>query len=304
MTLLISESYYYLLDVGFRATFNLLNASTLVAISGAFRLFIAALFLGTEPRVLAYIAGGLVIYTIYTLDRTLECKEDTINKSELTGSRKDIAFLASILAFIIGTFILFKEGLYFLSFLPLMVGYLYSKGIRIGEFHLKLKGGLGVKNLVVALTWGSFITGIAGKSVNDIIPLIFVFFFFASKVFINSIIYDIKDIKGDSLAGIRTLPVQLGEKKTIIFLLILHISMHSCIILAVIMRYIALEPIVLLYSLTAGIICITYYSTGAQTKSKSGKLIREFLVDGESTMEISLWLLINSLSVQNGFYSS
>ncbi|GFO97375.1 prenyltransferase ubiA [groundwater metagenome] len=289
--------------MGFRATVNLLNASTLVAISEAFRLYIAVLFLGTEPRVLACIAGGLVIYTIYTLDRALECKEDIINKSELTGSRKDIAFFVSISAFIIGTCILFKEELYVLPFLPLVVGYLYSKGIKICRFNLKLKGGLGVKNLIVALTWGTFITGIAGKSVNNIIPLIFVFSFFSSKVFINSVIYDFKDIKGDSLAGIRTLPVQLGEKKTIAFLLILHILIHLGMLLAVVMRFIAFEPIILLYSFTAGIICITYYSAATEGESNDRKRIREFLVDGESAMEVSLWVFINSLFLQNALYS-
>ncbi|MCZ7381418.1 MAG: UbiA family prenyltransferase [Candidatus Methanoperedens sp.] len=289
--------------MGFKATINLLNASTLVAISGAFRLFIAVLFLGAEPRFLAYIAGGLVIYTIYTLDRALECKEDAVNRSELTGSRKDIAFFVSISAFVFGTFILFKEMLYFLPFLPLAVGYLYSKGIKIGGFNLKLKGGLGVKNLVVALTWGAFITGIAGKSVDNIIPLIFVFIFFSSKVFINSIIYDFKDVKGDSLVGIRTLPVQLGEKKTVVFLLILHIIIHLGMFVAIIMGFIAFEPIILLYSFTAGIICINYYSIATEIESKARKLIREFLIDGESTTEVSLRLLINSLFLQHALYS-
>jgi 4-hydroxybenzoate polyprenyltransferase len=289
--------------MGFKATINLLNASTLVAISGAFRLFIAVLFLGTEPRVLAYIAGGFVIYAIYTLDRALECKEDTINKSELTGSRKDIALLASISAFIIGIFILFKEGLYVLPFLPLVVGYLYSKGIKICRFNLKLKGGLGVKNLVVALTWGTFITGIAGKSVDNIIPLIFVFSFFSSKVFINSVIYDFKDVKGDSLAGIRTLPVQLGEKKAVAFLLTLHIMIHLGMLVAVVMRFIMFEPIILLYSFIAGIICITYYSVATEAEAKTRKRIREFLVDGESTTEVSLRLFINSLFLRSVLHS-
>jgi 4-hydroxybenzoate polyprenyltransferase len=290
--------------VRFRATIHLLNASTLVAISGALRLYIAVLFLGAEPRVLAYIAGGLVIYTIYTLDRTLECKEDTVNRSELTGSRKDIAVLVSITAFIVGTSILLEEGLYVLPFLPLVVGYLYSKGIKIGEFYLKLKGGLGVKNLIVALTWGFFITGIAGKSVNDIISLIFIFSFFSSKVFINSIIYDFKDVKGDSLAGIRTLPVHLGEKKTVSFLLTLHIMIHLGMFIAVVMRFIMFEPIILLYSFIAGIICITSYSVATEVESKTRKRMREFLVDGESATEVSLRLLINSLFLRNVLYSS
>lgn len=274
-----------------------------MGISGAFRLYIACLLLGAKPSVLASIGGGLVIYTIYTLDRTLECKEDAVNRSELTGSRKDVGLFVSISAFSIGTFILLQEGLYFLSFLPLVVGYLYSKGIKICGFNLKLKGGLGVKNLVVALTWGSFITGIAMKSVDSIIPLIFVFAFFSSKVFINSIIYDFKDVKGDSLAGIRTLPVQLGETKTIAFLLILHIMIHLGMIVTIIIKFIAFEPIILLYSFISGIICITYYSIATEAEPKARKLIREFLVDGESITEVSLRLFINSLFLRSFLHS-
>jgi 4-hydroxybenzoate polyprenyltransferase len=280
-----------LLGVGIRATINLLNASILVGISGVFRLYVAFFFLGTKPSVLASIGGGLVIYTIYTLDRTLECKEDTVNRSELAGSRKDAGLLASISAFIIGTFILFMERLLIISLLPFVVGYLYSKGIKIGRLNLKLKGGLGAKNLVVALTWGICITGIVGKSAGNIIPLIFVFLFFSSNVFINSVIYDFKDVMGDSLAGIRTLPVQLGEKKTIALLLILHLLIHSSMLMATIKGYIAFEPIILLYSFTSGIISITIYSVATKAESKTRKLIREFLVDGESAMEIGLWYL-------------
>ena len=235
-----------------------------------------------------------MIYTVYTLDRTLECKEDVVNRSELTGSRKDVGLFVSLSAFSIGTLILFMERLFIISFIPFVVGYLYSKGIKIGRLNLKLKGGLGIKNLVVALTWGTFITGIAGKSASNIIPLIFVFSF-SSKVFINSVIYDFKDVRGDSLAGIRTLPVQLGEKKTIAFLFILHIMIHLVMLLAIIMRFIAFEPIIYLYSFTAGIICIPCYSVATEAESKTRKLIREFLVDGESTTEISLRLFINSL---------
>ncbi|MDJ1422252.1 MAG: UbiA family prenyltransferase [Candidatus Methanoperedens sp.] len=238
------------------------------------------------------------------MDRTLECKEDTVNRSELTGSRKDIAFLVSISAFSAGALILFNEGLYTLPFLPLIIGYLYSKGIKIGRLNLKLKSGIGIKNLVVAFTWGTFITGIAGKSADNIVPLIFVFSFFSSKVFINSVIYDFKDVKGDSLAGIRTLPVQLGEKKTIAFLLILHILTHIGMLLAIIMGIIAFEPIILLYSLFAGIICITCYSAATEAESRTRKLIREFLVDGESTMEISLRAFTNSLFLWNVLYSN
>ena len=168
-----------------QATIRLLNSSTLVAISGAFRIYIAFLFLGAKANVLTCIAGGLVIYTVYTLDRTLDCKEDAVNRNQLTGSRKELAFLVSISAFSIGTYILFMDGLYIISFVPLIIGYLYSKGICLGKHRLKLKGDFGVKNLVVGLTWGTFISGIVQRWARTDVVLFSIFPFFAIKSFIT-----------------------------------------------------------------------------------------------------------------------
>ena len=87
-----------------------------------------------------------------------------INRKELSGSRKEIGLAVSIVTFVIGSYVLAKEGMLALAFLPLVTGFLYSKGIKIGKFALKLKGGLGVKNFVVGLTWGAFISGLAGST--------------------------------------------------------------------------------------------------------------------------------------------
>lgn len=93
-------------------TLRLLNSSTVVAISGALRLHIAFLFAGIEPKILVYLALGLIIYATYTLDRSLDCKEDAINKKELTESKKHIAVIACIIAFLAGALILVGENIY------------------------------------------------------------------------------------------------------------------------------------------------------------------------------------------------
>lgn len=82
------------------------------------------------------------------------------------AQKKEIGLSASIFTFVIGSYILAKEGMLSFAFLPLITGFLYSKGIKIGKFALKLKGGLGVKNFVVGLTWGTFISGLAGSIVR------------------------------------------------------------------------------------------------------------------------------------------
>lgn len=285
-------------------TVRLLKASVLVALSGIFRLYIAFLFIRAKPNLLAYIAGGLVIYTVYTLDRALECKEDAVNRCELTGSKKEVGILVSVSTFCIGASILFIENLFVVPFLPLIIGCLYSKGVKIMGFNMKLKGGFGVKNLVVALTWGVFIAGITTSTDAGIASLFFVFLFFSIKVFINSVIYDFKDVKGDSLAGIRTLPVQIGEKNTIGFLSVLHLILHTGMFLAVLIGIIAFEPLILLYSFISGITCIFHFTLEKDTKQKERKLIREFLIDGESATVILLRAFTGSLFPLSALYNN
>ncbi|MCC4767730.1 prenyltransferase [Methanosarcina sp. DH1] len=270
------------------ATLELLKSSILVAFSGALRIHIAFLLLQIHSSIFTCIAGGLVIYSVYTLDRALGSEEDVINRKELSGSRKEIGLAASMITFVIGSYILAKEGMLALAFLPLVTGFLYSKGIKIGKFALKLKGGLGVKNFVVGLTWGAFISGLAGSTCRSMLPILLVFTFFGVKLFINSTIYDFKDIKGDTLAGIKTLPVSLGAQNTRNFLLGLHLLSHLILGISLINGIIAFEPIIILYSFICGLLCIHNYTKTCDVESRSRKFERTILVDGESTSIVGL----------------
>lgn len=277
------------------ATLHLLNSSTLVSFSGALRIYLALLLLNAHISLLTCFAGGLIIYTVYTLDRTLDSDEDAVNRSELGGAYKKVAFLVSLAAFIVGTSILIMKGLYLIPFLPFITGYLYSKGLKVGGYSLKLKGGLGVKNLVVGLTWGVFITGIAGISINSLIPLFFVFIYFSSKLFINSTMFDFKDAKGDAMAGIKTLPLALGEKKARNLLLALQLMSHMGLFVAVMFGYIAFEPVILIYSFIIGILYIREFSNPAENEPKRKRFKRLFMIDGESTTIVSFQAFIGIL---------
>lgn len=279
------------------ATLELLKSSILVAFSGALRIHLAFLLLQIHSNVFTCIAGGLVIYSVYTLDRALGSEEDTINRKELNGSKKEIGLTVSMLTFVIGSYILAKEGMFALPFLPFVTGFLYSKGIKIGKYSLKLKGGLGVKNFVVGLTWGAFISGLAGNTCGNMIPIVLVFTFFGVKLFVNSAIYDFKDIKGDTLAGIKTLPVSLGARNTRNFLLGLHLLSHLILGIALINGTLAFEPMTVLYSFICGLICIQNYTKPDDDESPSQKFERTILVDGESTSIIGLKTIAGALLV-------
>jgi 4-hydroxybenzoate polyprenyltransferase len=224
-------------------TIRLLNSSTLVAISGALRLHTAFLFAGIGPKLMVYLAGGLIIYATYTLDRALDSEEDTINRSELSGSKKLIAIIACIVAFLAGTLILAHENIYFASPFPFIVGYLYSKGIKIGKLKLKLKGSMGGKNIVIALTWGGTIAIIVSKWAESILTIILIFLFYSTKLFMNSILYDFKDIKGDMAAGIKTLPTFFGRDGIRKILMALSLLLHSVMITVLSIGFIRHERI-------------------------------------------------------------
>lgn len=277
---------------GMWPTLHLLNSSTLVSISGALRIYIAFILLQLQCNILSCIAGGLVVYSVYTLDRALDSEEDAVNRSELKGARRDIALFVCLLTFLIGAYLLFRDGLLLLAFLPLVTGFLYSKGIKVGKHHLKLKGGLGVKNLVVGVTWGAFIAGIAGWYAESILPVLAVFLYFGIKLFVNSSVYDFKDIKGDALAGIKTLPVSLGEQKTRDILLSIHLISHSLLSVLIMVGLVGYEPIVLVYSFIAGLVCITKFAAPVETESKNRLYKRLFVVDGESSVIVGLKAVI------------
>jgi len=117
-------------------TINLLNSSVLVSLSGALRIYIASLLLLGTMNILNCLAGGLIVYAVYTLDRALEPAEDAINRSELKGANKKLALFVCLITFAVGCYILNSSGLLLIALMPLVAGYLYSKGLNIGRIKL------------------------------------------------------------------------------------------------------------------------------------------------------------------------
>lgn len=271
-------------------TLRLLSSSVLIAMSGIFRLRIASLFLGISPGIFIYLAVFLVIYATYTFDRTLESKEDKINKKELISSRKDIALVLCLISLATGCLILSRENLLLIALLPVIIGYIYGKGLRVGHRVLKLKGNFGMKNLTVSITWGMFLSGIVQNwADSSYIVLLFILPFITAKSFINTVIWDFRDVKGDAAAGIKTLPIYLGEKKARRLLQVMHIVLHLWIVFGIYMNLINAEWTIIFTLALAGMInTILYTKPSTGNEPKSWKTTRNILMHGEFILAVVL----------------
>lgn len=260
------------------STLRLLNLSTLLAVSGALKVYIAFLFLGFQPGFELYLAASLFIYATYTLDRALSCKEDAINREYLRYASKKFALIVIGIALFASMFLLFKESSPLIAIFPFLTGYLYNKGISLGNFRIRLKGRLGIKNLVVAFTWATTVTALVYPwTKNNNLSLLAIYGFFFLKSFMNTIIYDYRDIKGDAMAGIITLPIYFGAEKLRKILQVLHVAAHICVLIAIFFSFIKPELIILIYSGLIGYIGICLYCS---SKPKMERF-RDILVDGE-----------------------
>jgi 4-hydroxybenzoate polyprenyltransferase len=197
--------------------------------------------------------------------------------------------MACVGAFFVGFIVLARENIYLAPLFPFVTGYVYSKGISVARFSLKLKGGVGRKNAVIGLTWGGSIALIVSHYNHDLCTLAAIFLFFGLKLFINSTLFDFKDVEGDFLAGIRTLPICMGEKLTKYLLITVCIVLHAIMVAAIVFGKIQSEIIILATSLIFGLTFIAIYSITFDKNAKGlKKNFRVVMVAGESPVALIL----------------
>jgi len=200
-------------------------------------LVFSALLLSSECVAMAYISCILqqlpwdpvlavipffVAFSVYNLNRKTDAAEDAVNNgNRFAFTRRYEAILyygallalgfALVLSALIGIPALIATGA------PFVLGILYSFRLlpeRIG--YRRLKEIPAIKNIVVGLAWGIFLS---------LIPVFFwqgtpgpatvvTFLLFFMWGFMASLIPDIRDRHGDAGANIRTLPVIFGERQT------------------------------------------------------------------------------------------
>lgn len=211
-----------------KSIFTFLMVSSLfIASTGFFETYIGYLLLGLSPQIPVCFAVFLMTFSVYSLDKTTNSNEDTINMPERAGflaGRKKLILYYSLAAYALSALLILREMPTALPviFIPLAANAVYGSK-RIPGMP-RLKDIPVVKNLVVAISWALVTTLLPAMQAPRITGTIvaFVLYFMLAKVFINAALYDVRDVKGDREMGVKTMPVLLGSRRTTIILLALN----------------------------------------------------------------------------------
>jgi len=172
-----------------------------------------------EPLLITF----FMTWFLYSLNRLSDMKEDKINNPERVKffHKYGKYFLYTsgagyfILAF--SSIIFFNIYIFIHAIIPMI--------IALGYSFFRLKKYLLLKDIIVAVVWGNLAlltSAYYGFQYSTIAILIFTFIFL--RVMVTTIMFDIKDIKGDKVTGVNTLPVRYGKRSTQISLYIINFS--------------------------------------------------------------------------------
>ncbi len=259
----------------------LISTSLFLAISGSLKVIFSGLLYNIFDLNTA-ILTFLITFSVYGLNKLTDINEDVINTPERANIiRKIRPFLKFFVAisFILSLILGFSENALTLPVLifPLFLGTVYS--VRLSNNLPRLKDITGVKNITVALSWAVVMTflPIIYLSTKKIIPIILIFGFFFFKSYINSVLFDIRDIEGDSRNKVRTLPVFLGRDKTKNLLLILNSALLPWLIFSYFQGFFHKYLFILIFAIAYGYWYILHF---CREGVKIGKSL-DLLVDGE-----------------------
>ena len=214
-----------------RNLFKFLMLSNLgVALGAACLAHAAALLAGRTPDALYPGLAFLYIYTMHVANRFLDKGASTYNDPEMASFYRNnrtfliLTSLASMIGVLALAYHMGPPTFFAIAALSIL-GILYSMPIvpprlqSLSRFS-KIKDIPGSKTLSVALAWGAVTSllpllaaegaSISGSGVSFLIVF--------SIVYVRSALFDIFQAQGDLIVGVETLPIVLGEKRTILLL--------------------------------------------------------------------------------------
>lgn len=208
---------------------NLLLSNIYLAAGAGCLTYAAAMLQGIEPSVSAVLTAVFYLLCMHTFNNLIDITSDRYNDPDRAAFFQRNRMLLSTVTGLFGLgglVIAYRMGPLFFLLLVCMsfMGIIYiislvPKGIANG-LKPKIRDIPGSKTVLVALAWGLVTTIVpAVDGFGYIKPVtVLIFFWTVSLVFVRTAFFDILDMQGSRIVGKETIPILLGEQKTMAWL--------------------------------------------------------------------------------------
>lgn len=276
-----SSLHLYLRNILFLVVSSAIPASLI----GSLILLLSFILQGIKLDMMLLAAAFTLTFSVYNFDRLIKQREDLINdldRSNFIKEKREIWATVTTASLITSIALGAVKGLSVLLTMLLPLAVFVGYGIGIPSMP-RLKDIPGVKNLVLAGTWAFVPTLLPNliraeplREKDTVLSLLFFYFIF-TKVFINTILFDVRDIEGDRAVGVKTLPVVLGVKRTRMILLLFNATLLLWIILCWHLNLFLSYLPILAANMSYGFWYIHYFTRNLNRK----RILADLFVDGE-----------------------
>ncbi|MCD6586532.1 MAG: 4-hydroxy-3-methylbut-2-enyl diphosphate reductase [Desulfobacteraceae bacterium] len=204
---------------------NFLLSNIYLAMGAGCLTYAAAMLQGIKPALSTILMAVLYLLCMHTFNNLLDITSDRYNDPDRATFYQQNRTLLSVLTGLFGLcglLIAYKMGPLFLLLLLCMsfMGIVYiislvPQSIAAG-FNPKIRDIPGSKTVLVGMAWGIVTTIVPALYGFGQIRLVtaLIFFWCVIFVFVRTAFFDILDIQGSRIVGKETIPIVLGEKKT------------------------------------------------------------------------------------------
>jgi 4-hydroxybenzoate polyprenyltransferase len=200
----------------------LVFSSVYLSLASCAMMYIAGILQAVPVSPALYAIGFCITFSIYNLNRRSDEAEDQINhvnRYAFTKRYEESLLVLAVAAYGIALALAWVHGgvAVLVTAFPLIAGVLYSfPFLPESARYRRLKDIPVAKNLTISVAWtvphALLPAVVAGTGFTEMTSATSLFFF--GLVFINTVLFDMRDVEGDAALGVRTVPVILGIPST------------------------------------------------------------------------------------------
>jgi 4-hydroxybenzoate polyprenyltransferase len=255
----------------------LTSSSIFIALNGMIVTMFSSMLYEIEAKTNILVIAFLATFSAYNMNKITDKVEDSINSPSPISRHPLQYIILSITALTLCFFMSASLGIEALVIITtsFVVSILYS--IKLTDSFPRFKEIMGLKSILVASSWaftGAFLPAISQNVDGERIFLTFTYIFI--QILVNTILCDIRDINGDLVSGVKTVPIVLGIDKTKKLLIIINSLILPwliyCLLNSLFTRFIS--------ALYGGMI-YGYLIIWAFARKKCDRLLVELVIDGE-----------------------